>query len=579
MLTARAVYNCADTYGEVWHLGPDDRGIVCLPMAWMYGLASTSLALLMRGATAIVVRRARPDLLVEAIVDNRATFLAGVTTTFAKLVQHAERTPLPASTFESLRLCISGGEPRNEKAFERWHSLTGVAVLDAYCASECLPLVTYDPFTDPVPRPGSAGKLVPRSLLRIVDADGAEVPQGEVGEGLSSGPGVMLGYWRDPEQTREALTEDGWYRTKDLLRMDADGFVYVVGRLSDVIIRAGVNISPAEVERVIRLHESVDDVAVVGLPDEMYGQRVVAAIASSSQVDLDQVDAHVRAHLSSYKVPSDYVVVEQLPVNTTTGKVDRRGLATQLSQLRRNSRLRRALEKELAMSNDGTPDRYWVTGVSEVTDEKVYIRGYDLEDIVGDLPFTAAAYLLIRGHLPTPQQVRVLDGVLSAVLDYGLEKPGSVAARYAVSANPSMAVGLAAACLSVGQHTLATEDTSRFIIETFARFEDSVSRPRTSPRLRWRGCVRPASASPDSGTRCSRRSIPEGPRSSSWPCPRAAGPPRPDSTRRFTQRSHACQASRTSPSTTSGSWRQSSSVSALRPKRAPGLRSCPRCPA
>ena len=140
----------------------------------------------------------------------------------------------------------------------------------------------------------------------------------------------MLGYWRDPEQTREALTEDGWYRTKDLLRMDADGFVYVVGRLSDVIIRAGVNISPAEVERVIRLHESVDDVAVVGLPDEMYGQRVVAAITSNSQVDFDQVDAHVRAHLSSYKVPSDYILVEQLPVNTTTGKVDRRGLATQL---------------------------------------------------------------------------------------------------------------------------------------------------------------------------------------------------------------------------------------------------------
>lgn len=330
MLTARAVYNCADTYGEVWHLGPHDRGVVCLPMAWMYGLASTSLALLMRGATAIVVRRARPDVLVDAIAENRATFLAGVTTTFAKLAQHAESTALPGSPFESLRLCISGGEPRNEKAFERWHSLSGVAVLDAYCASECLPLVTYDPFTDPVPRPGSAGKLVPRSLLRIVDTDGAEVAQGEVGEGLSSGPGVMLGYWRDPEQTRQALTEDGWYRTKDLLRMDADGFVYVVGRLSDVIIRAGVNISPAEVERVIRLHESVDDVAVVGLPDEMYGQRVVAAITSNSHVDLDQVDAHVRAHLSSYKVPSDYVLVERLPVNNTTGKVDRRGLATHL---------------------------------------------------------------------------------------------------------------------------------------------------------------------------------------------------------------------------------------------------------
>jgi citryl-CoA lyase len=125
------------------------------------------------------------------------------------------------------------------------------------------------------------------------------------------------------------------------------------------------------------------------------------------------------------------------------------------------------------MKTDTRHETYWTSRVSAVTGEKVFIRGYDLEELIGDLPFTAATYLLIRGELPTPAQVRVLDGVLSAVLDYGLEKPGTVAARFAVSANPSMPAGLAAACLSVGQHTLATEDTSRFIIETFARFRDS----------------------------------------------------------------------------------------------------------
>jgi citryl-CoA lyase len=118
-------------------------------------------------------------------------------------------------------------------------------------------------------------------------------------------------------------------------------------------------------------------------------------------------------------------------------------------------------------------DAYWSTRVSAVTDEKVFIRGYDLEHLIGDLPFTAAIYLLVRGDLPSPSQVRVLDGVLSAVLDYGLEKPGTMAARFAVSANPSMAVGMAAACLSVGQHTLATEDTSRFIIDTYDRYRES----------------------------------------------------------------------------------------------------------
>src|SRR3712207_2303943 len=106
------------------------------------------------------------------------------------------------------------------------------------------------------------------------------------------------------------------------------------------------------------------------------------------------------------------------------------------------------------MTGTSARDRYWMSRVSSVEGEKVFIRGYDLEELVGDLPFTAATYLMIRGELPTPSQVRVLDGVLSAVLDYSLEKPGTVAARYAVSANPSMAVGLAAACLSVGSHTL-----------------------------------------------------------------------------------------------------------------------------
>jgi citrate synthase len=119
------------------------------------------------------------------------------------------------------------------------------------------------------------------------------------------------------------------------------------------------------------------------------------------------------------------------------------------------------------------PDRYWTSRVSAVTEDQVVIRGYDLVELIGNLPFTAAVYLMIRGQLPTPSQVRVLDGVLSAVLDYALEKPGTVAARYAVSANPSMAVGLAAACLSVGSHTLGTEDTSRFILDAFRRFEQS----------------------------------------------------------------------------------------------------------
>lgn len=121
------------------------------------------------------------------------------------------------------------------------------------------------------------------------------------------------------------------------------------------------------------------------------------------------------------------------------------------------------------MTRDKTA--YWATQVSTVSDEKVSIRGYDLESLIrAGLPFTVATYLLIRGQLPTPSQTRTLDAALSAVLDFGLEKPGTVAARFAVSANPSVAAGLAAACLSVGKHTLATEDTGRYVVDVHQRF-------------------------------------------------------------------------------------------------------------
>ncbi len=331
MVSGRTLVNCALTYSEVWHLDAADCGVVCLPMSWLYGLASTSMALLFSGATVVVVRRARPEPLLDAIAANRATFVAGVTATFAKLVRHLEEAGSRVLSTSSLRLCISGGEARNEGVFQRWADLTGVSVLDAYCASECLPLVTYDPTTDPVPRPGSAGKLVPRAKLRVVGPDGSDVPPGVVGEGLSSGPGLMLGYWREPELTAEALTDDGWYRTKDLLRIDEEGYVHVVGRLSDLIIRGGVNISPAEVEHTIRTCDDVEDVAVVGLPDDVYGQRVVAAVVGRPQLDLGVLREQVAARLSGYKVPSDFVAVEALPVSSTTGKTKRSAVAEMLS--------------------------------------------------------------------------------------------------------------------------------------------------------------------------------------------------------------------------------------------------------
>jgi long-chain acyl-CoA synthetase len=333
MLSQTAMYNGARTYADVWRLSAADRTLVCLPMAWLYGLDSTSMATLLVGGTVIAVRRGRPGLLVEAIERHRVTVLPAVTTIFAKLADFLEASA-GRPDFSSLRLAVSGGEPRNEAAFQRFTELAGPPVHDTFCASECFPLITYDPVTDPHPVPGSAGKLVPRSELRIVDSAGDDVPAGEAGEALSRGPGLMLGYWRDSDESAKVLTPDGWYRTNDLVRMDGDGFVYVVGRLSDMIIRGGSNVSPAEVERALREHPGVRDACVVGLPDPVYGQAVAAAVVLKDGVTFDPggIRRGMAGRLASYKVPSRLVLLDRLPDNASTGKADRRAVAALITE-------------------------------------------------------------------------------------------------------------------------------------------------------------------------------------------------------------------------------------------------------
>ncbi len=330
MLSQENVYNGVDTYAEVWHLEEADTTVVALPMAWLFGLATSALTTLLRGGTVVVLRRASPELMIEAIARHKVTFLPGVTTMFAKMVHHLEAVEQKPD-LSSLRLCISGGEPRNEPVFARWRVLTGCPVHDTFCASECFPLITYDPVADPEPVPGSAGKVVPGSLLRVVDPAGDDVAAGEVGEALANGPGLFLGYWKDEEQTRNALTADGWCRQRDQVRVDEQGYVYVVGRLSDLIIRGGSNVSPAEVEHVLRDHPAVHDVAVVGQPDEVYGQRVTAVLVlePGSGFDVAELRDFARARLSGFKVPSEYVVLHDLARNAS-GKVDRRAVAAAL---------------------------------------------------------------------------------------------------------------------------------------------------------------------------------------------------------------------------------------------------------
>jgi long-chain acyl-CoA synthetase len=324
MLSNEALLNASQTHSETWNLGPDEVTIVCLPMAWLFGLSTAAMSTLYAGGTVVSLRRSRPELVASAIEDFGGTFLPGVTTVLAKLARFLDESDREWN-LTSLRLIVSGGEPRNESAFAILRRFTRIPVHDTYCASEMFPLITYNPVRDSEPVSGSAGRVVERSELRIVDAEGNDVPDGEVGEAISRGPGLMLGYWNDPEQTAQALTSDGWYKSNDLVRRDNNGYVYVVGRLSDIIIRGGSNVSPVEIESVIDGHPDVVKSAVVGQPDDVYGEQIVAVVQLQPDMSLnvESLTSFVSVKLAAYKIPSRFIAVDELPVNSTTNKVNR----------------------------------------------------------------------------------------------------------------------------------------------------------------------------------------------------------------------------------------------------------------
>jgi long-chain acyl-CoA synthetase len=169
-------------------------------------------------------------------------------------------------------------------------------------------------------------------VFRVQSRHGREGGIGQSGEALWQGPALMPGYWKSPELTTDALTSDGWYRTSDLVRVDAEGHVYVEGRLSGMISRGGGNVSPAEAETLLETHTAVRRTAVVAVDDAVCGQQVVAVVVpqDGDSFDTEDVLAHCRARLPGYKVPSRVVLAEELPVHPATGKADRKRPAAKL---------------------------------------------------------------------------------------------------------------------------------------------------------------------------------------------------------------------------------------------------------
>lgn len=269
----------------------------------------------MVGVTHVMVPGFEPKAVLAAIEAHRVTDILLVPTMIQLLVDHPD---LAAHDLSSFRNLAYGGSAISEAVLTRAKQhLPGVRLMQAYGMTELSPVTTLLRFADHEgARIRSAGRAAPHSEVRILDADGTEVPRGTVGEICSRGGHVMLGYWNKPDETAAAI-RDGWMHSGDGGYMDDDGFVFVVDRIKDMIVTGGENVYTAEVEQAVASHPAVAACAVIGVPDPEWGERVhaVVVLAPGADVSPEGLREHCKTLIAGYKAPRSAEFVDALPVN------------------------------------------------------------------------------------------------------------------------------------------------------------------------------------------------------------------------------------------------------------------------
>lgn len=325
MLTHFNLYSNA-LQGEAWVPGARLREEIfyaVLPMFHSFGMTMSLTFGIRKQGLLVLFPKFDPDLILAAMKKSPVSFFSAVPPIYERTVLAAQEKGV---SLRSAKYCISGAMNLPVEVAQMWETVAGGPLVEGYGMTESSPITMGNPLHT-TRKAGTIGLPFPSTLIKVVELDNPEieVSQGEPGELLVKGPQVFTGYWNNPEETDAVLLPGGWLRTGDVVAVDADGFATIVDRTKELIITGGFNVSPTEIETVLRLHADVKDVAAIGEPQEGGGEMVVAVVELEPGATLDEeaLREHCRAELAGYKVPKRIVAVDELP-RSMLGKVLRR---------------------------------------------------------------------------------------------------------------------------------------------------------------------------------------------------------------------------------------------------------------
>jgi fatty-acyl-CoA synthase len=310
--------------GEAMRLTPEDRLCIPVPLYHCFGMVLGNLAAVTHGACMVFPGEGfDPLATLQAVAEERCTALHGVPTMFIAQLDHPEFSQFDLS---SLRTGIMAGSPCPIEVMKRAVGNMHLSEITiAYGMTETSPVSFQSSTEDPLERRVSTvGRIAPHVEVKIVDLNGRIVPTGTPGELLTRGYCVMLGYWGDEERTREAIDAARWMHTGDLATIDAEGYCNIVGRIKDMVIRGGENVYPREIEEFLYRHPKIQDVQVIGVPDDRYGEEICAWVKLRPGVSAteEEIRAFCRDQIAHHKVPRYIKFVDEFPM-TVTGKIQK----------------------------------------------------------------------------------------------------------------------------------------------------------------------------------------------------------------------------------------------------------------